>query len=423
MTAMSPHKTLLLVGHKAETVRRAKALGLDVILLQHRSKLDREQLALADVTFIVDYTDWSVVRPLVETAHRIWGIAAAVSLTEPGLDIAGRINDLLGLGGTGHEVSHRLRDKWVMRRHLAAMGQTTIGAALVDDRASIAAFGAGHGYPFIVKPTDMTAGWGVLPVAGPDDVERVWGDVERRRATGVTRGTTLFEIQDFLMEEYVDGPEYSIEAFSFAGRHVVVAVTEKLVDPVRFVELGHTLPARIDRSLERRVVAAVKRFLDVMGLRDGPSHTEVRIGPRGPVVIESHNRIGGDRIRDLVQAAYGIDLAVYAVGWPLRLVDELPDRPRARAGACVRFVHGRPGRVAAVPGIEALRARPEVLAAELTVGAGDVVGPLQDNWDRMGLVAVRGSDSDGAVALCEQLVASIDIQMIDEGSLMARPAA
>jgi biotin carboxylase len=227
----------------------------------------------------------------------------------------------------------------------------------------------------------------------------------------VTRGTTLLEIQDFLMEEYVSGPEYSIEAFSFDGRHVVVAVSETLVDPVGFVELGHALPARIDPSLEREIVAAVTRFLDVMGLRDGPSHTEVRIGPRGPVVIESHDRIGGDRISDLVRDAYGIDLTAYAVGWPLRLVEELSERPRPFGAACVRFLRGRPGRVVALPGLDELRARPDVVAAELTVGVGDVVRPLQDNWDRIGLVAVRGSDGDAAVALCEQLVAAVEAEV------------
>jgi hypothetical protein len=255
-------KTLLLVGHETEAVRRAKAFGLHVILLQHRSTLDREQLELADVTFVVDYTDWSVVRPLVESVDRIWGVDAALSLTEPGLDTVGRINDLLGLGGTGFEVSHRLRDTRLMRRHLAAMGQATIGAA-------------------------------------------------------------------------VRGPAYSIEAFSFAGRHVVVAVTETLVDPAGLVELGPTVPARIIASLEQAIVAAVTRFLDVMRLCDGPTHTEVRIGPRGPVVVESRDLIGGDRITELVRDAYGIDLTVYAVGWPLRLVEELPERPREPVAAGV----------------------------------------------------------------------------------------
>jgi ATP-grasp domain len=260
-------KTLLLVGHETAAVRRAKAFGLHVVLLQQRGALDREQLQLADVTFVVDDTDWSVLRPLVESVDRVWGVDAALSPTEPGLDTAGRINDLLGLGGTGFEVTRRLRDTRLMRRQLAAMGQATIGAALA--------------------------------------------------------------------EEDLRGPAYGVEAFSFAGRHVVVAVTEKLVDRAGVVELGHTLPARIDGSLEQAIVAAVTRFLDVMGLRDGPTHSEVRIGPRGPVVIASRNLIGGDGIGDLVHDAYGIDLTVYAVGWPLRLVEELPERPRVPGAAGV----------------------------------------------------------------------------------------
>lgn len=411
---MDPDKTLLLIGHKTETILKAKAFGLDVILMQHASKFAPEQAALADVTFVVDYTDWSVVRPLAEAAHRIWGLRAALSLTEPGLEVAGRISDLLGLGGTSFEVSRRLRDKWEMRRHLEASGAATIGAGLVTDRASLARFGDDHGYPFIVKPTNLTAGFGLLPVSTPDDVEPVWSEIQQLRETGVTYGTTLFTIADFLMEEYVSGPEYSIEGFSFGGRHAVVAVTEKLVDPHRFVELGHTLPARIDSVLEQEIVDAVRRFLDVMELRDGPSHTEVRLGARGPVVIESHNRIGGDRIGDLVRAAYGIDLADYAVGWPFRLVDELPDRPQALGGACVRFLHGRSGRVVGLHGLAALRARPEVLAAELTVGVGQVVRPLHNNWDRLGLVAVRAASSEAADALCHELLASLHVETVPE---------
>jgi len=405
-----PDNTLLLIGHKTETVRRAKALGLDVILLQHKSKLEPEQAKLADVTFIVDYRDWDVVRPLVEASHRTWGIRAALSLTEPGLDTAARINDLFGLGGTGYEVSHRLRDKYEMRRHLASAGADTISGSLVDDRASLVAFGDEHGYPFVVKPTDMTAGWGVLPVARAADAPRVWAEIQRLRREGVSYGTTLFTIQGFLMEEYVSGPEFSVEAFSFEGRHAVVAVTEKLISPDRFVELGHTLPARLDIELEHAIVDATRRFLDDIGLENGPSHTEVKVGARGPVVIESHNRIGGDRIGDLVRAAFGIDLVEYALGWPFRLVEELPDRPQPLAGACVRFLHGHSGQVVALGGLEEVEARPDVLAAELSVEVGDVLRPLQNNWDRLGLVAVRERDSDAAVALCDELVGALRIE-------------
>jgi hypothetical protein len=410
---IDPDKTVLIVGHKTETVRRAKGFGLNVILLQHKTKLEPEQAALADMTCLVDYTDWDTVRPLVKTLYRHWGFRAAISLTEPGLDIAGRINDLFGLGGTSYEVSHRLRDKWAMRRHLAASGARSIGAALVQDRASLGRFGAQHGYPFIVKPTDMTAGFGVLPVQAPVDVDRVWSEVQELRRTGVTYGTTLFSIDDFLMEEYVEGPEFSVEGFSFAGRHVLVTVTEKLTDPLYFAELGHTVPARIDASVRGHIMETVKDFLDVMGVKDGPSHTEVRVGTQGPVVIESHNRIGGDHILDLVKAAFGVDLADYTVGWPFGLVSELPDQVDQKGGACVRFLHGGPGQVAAVGSVDSLARQPDVLVAEVSVQVGDLVRPLRNNWDRLGLVAVVGADSDTAAARCEELVPQLPVT-IDE---------
>jgi biotin carboxylase len=412
---VTPEKTMLLVGHPTEAVRKAKSLGLNVILFQHKQKFESQQAELADVTFLVDYTDWAVTRPLARAAQELWGFSIALSLTDPGLEVVGLINDEHGLAGTGFEVSRLFKNKWAMRRRLLEAGAATVGAELVADRDSMRAFGDQYGYPFIVKPIDLSGGFGVHRVSVPADIEHTWAQVVGMRETGMTRGpSALFTIGDFLMEEYASGPEYSVEAFSFSGRHVIVAVTEKLVDETHFAELGHTVPARLDSDTEQEIVGTVIHFLDVMGLSDGPSHTEIRVGTRGPVIIESHNRAGGDRIRDLVQAAYGFDFMTYAVGWPFRLVDELPDRPPSSGGACVRFLLGTPGRVEAISGIRELRSAPGVIAAEFYVDVGDTVRPLQDNFDRLGLVAVSGPDSDAAVRICEKMIAEVvDIQIAD----------
>ncbi|NEC75237.1 ATP-grasp domain-containing protein, partial [Streptomyces rochei] len=343
---MVPERTLLVLGHLTEPLRIARDLGLNVILIQHKDKFDPEQVRLADVTFIADFTDWTVVEPLARAAHQLWNFSAAISLTEPGLEIAGRVNDLFGLGGTGYETARLLRDKLAMRRHLAAVApRFAIGAEPLTGRDSLAAFGRAHGYPFVVKPVDLTAGFGIFKVSGPEDVDAVWERVGAVRDAGVDRGTTLYEVHDYLIEEYIPGPEFSVETFSFAGRHVVVAITEKLVDETHFAELGHALPARLDPDDERAVEEAVAAFLDAMGVQDGPGHTEIRLSPRGPLVIEGHNRNGGGHIQTLVEAAYGIDLTRYAIAWPFGLVDPLDGRPEARAAGCARGVTGRPGTV------------------------------------------------------------------------------
>ncbi|MEV6209048.1 ATP-grasp domain-containing protein [Kitasatospora sp. NPDC051914] len=412
---MVPERTLLLIGHLTEPVRIAKELGLNVILVQHKEKFQPEQAELADVTLIADYTDWSVLEPLVRAAHTIWKFSAALSLTEPGLEVAGRVNDLFGLGGTGFEPARLLRDKLAMRRHLAAVGAPTVAAEPLAGRESMTAFGAAHGYPFVVKPVDLTAGFALFKVDGPQDVDEVWERIDAVRQSGMDRGTTLYTVTEFLMEQYIDGPEFSVESFSFGGRHVVVAITEKLTDGRHFVELGHAQPARLGAADEARIVEAVSAFLDAIGIADGPGHTELRLSSRGPLIIEGHNRLGGDHIPDLVQAAYGIDLTRYALAWPFGLVEPLTERPEPVAAGCVRGVIGRPGRVAEITGVDELRTHPAVLAFDLAARVGSVIRPIQDNWDRLGLLAVTAPDTDAAVLLCEQLRDTVlTVRMEDE---------
>lgn len=422
---MKRDATLLLVGGHDETVRKAKELGLRLLLLQHPDKVTAEQEGLADVLRVVDYTDWTAVEPVARELWRTPGFDVALSLTEPGLDNAGLINDLFALGGTGYEVTRRFRDKLAMRRHLAGLEPGGPHAAPLRRREELDEFGARHGHPFIVKPTDATASIGVFRVDGPEDAERVWAAVEGLRGTRTDRVSTLYVLEEFLMEEYVDGREFSVECFSFAGRHVMVTITEKFVDETCFAELGHAVPARLEEPVRERVRECVSRFLDLVGLRDGVSHTEVRIGARGPVVIESHNRVAGDAIPELVRGAYGIDLTTYALGWPFGLVPELPDRPQAHAGASARFLVSGPGRVESIDGVGDALALPDVLDVRITAKPGDVVHSLRDNWDRLGLVAVTGQDTADAIRRGAEVIRDlvhIRVAGDDGESRLAHPA-
>ena len=74
----------------------------------------------------------------------------------------------------------------------------------------------------------------------------------------------------------MEGPELSVESFSFGGRHVVLAVTQKSCS-ANFVEIGHALPAALPDSIEEAVTASVRTFLDLVGLKDGPAHTEIKL--------------------------------------------------------------------------------------------------------------------------------------------------
>jgi biotin carboxylase len=405
---------LLIVGGRIQTQRKAVELGVRFVLIQHKEHFVPESVELAEAVLIADYTDWDTVRPLVEAAHKVYGFTRVVSITEPGLVPAARISDLLNLGGTSERTAELIRDKLAMRRHLAAHGSpeavaASVAAAEINGPNDLWSFGEAHGYPFVLKPADATASLGIVRVDSPEQAEDAWAEAEALRARTDLQWGSFFTIDRFLAEEFIEGPEYSVEAFSFAGRHVVLAITEKLTGTDAFVELGHALPARLDPAVEQEVVDCVGSFLDAVELKDGATHTELRITPKGPKIIESHNRMGGDRIFDLLDAAYGINLEQWTVAWQFRLIEPLTERPIPRCSAATRFLSAEPGLVTDVRGVDEALAEAGTLDVELTVRPGRTVPPLQGNWDRVGQVLATAATTEAAVATAERLSRSVTV--------------
>lgn len=222
-------------------------------------------------------------------------------------------------------------------------------------------------------------------------------------------------VDRFLVEEWIQGPEFSVETFSFEGRHVAAAITEKLAPG--FIEWGHVQPARLSPLDEAALVHRVTEFLDVMGLRDGVAHTEVRLSPAGPRIIESHNRVAGGRVMDLTLPCYGVDLEELSVGWPFRLVPALRERPTPTGGTCVNFLTADAGRVVSIEGLEEIRAHPGVRDVQVGVAVGDVIPETADNFDRndIGSIVAGAADATSAVELTAALASKLSIVTVAPG--------
>lgn len=132
----------------------------------------------------------------------------------------------------------------------------------------------------IVKPADSPGGRGIALIESPDardDVGRAF-----HRAIQFSRAGQV------LIEEFVSGPEYSVEAITIGGHTRIVAVTDKVTTgPPYFVETGHSQPCQ-----SSAVAVAVLCKLAVDAIDNSASHTEIRIGPNGPRVIEIGARLG-----------------------------------------------------------------------------------------------------------------------------------
>jgi biotin carboxylase len=403
---------VLLISGRPQAVHKAAGLGLGVLWLQHRKPVESGAADAADAVIMMDYRDREAAMEMVRAAHKSFGFSRVVTLVDQAAELAAAINEEFGLPGLRPAQAHRFRDKLAMRGWLRSCGlEPDVAAGPVASAADLAGFGARHGYPLILKPVDGTASRGVLQVDSPAEAETAWRAATILRERGDLPFAAYYPVRDFMAEEYLDGPEYSAEAFSFAGRHSVIAITSKIMSKSHagFVEMGHAQPAALDNDQERVIVEHVTAFLDVMGLGDGASHTELKLTARGPRIVEGHCRVAGGRVMDLVAAAYGIDLESYAVGWPFRRFPELPARPVPRAAAATAFLTAEPGTVEAIEGAEEVRACPSVLDLEIDVKVGDTVPELTDNFCRPGQVLVTAASTSAATDLAADLARRVRI--------------
>jgi biotin carboxylase len=399
---------VLLISGRPQAVRKAAGLGLRVLWLQHRKPVESGVADAADAVLMMDYRDREAAMEMVRAAHKSFGFSRVVTLVDQAAELAAAINEEFGLPGLRPAQAHRFRDKLAMRGWLRSCGlELDVAAGAVASAVDLAGFGARHGYPLVLKPVDGTASRGVLRVGSQAEAESAWRAATSLRDRDDLPFAAYYPVRDFLAEEYLDGREFSVEAFSFAGRHSVIAITSK--SQAGFVEMGHAQPAVLGEDQERVIVEHVTAFLDVMGLRDGASHTELKLTARGPRIVEGHCRVAGGRVLDLVAAAYGIDLESYAVGWPFGLLPELPARPLPRAAAATAFLTAEPGTVVAIEGAEEVRGCPSVLDLEIDVAVGDTVPELTDNFCRPGQVLVTAASTGAATELAAELARRVRI--------------
>jgi biotin carboxylase len=223
-----------------------------------------------------------------------------------------------------------------------------------------------------------------------------------------------------LVEEYVDGPEVTVVGFSSDGDFVPLAVTDRVTaEPPAFgVALAHVWPSRYAEA----AAEVTRRAVEALGIQDGPSYTQLRIGPGGPDVIEVAARLGGGHDAELVEAATGVDvnwLALAAALGRRTALDQVTGHYAERVGGAVtRFLVAPPG---VLESVEVPQGLPGVLRTRIYREPGYVLTPLRRGSDRAGAVLAVGRTREEAVARAEAAAERVRFLTADAGASVQAP--
>ncbi|MES4890669.1 ATP-grasp domain-containing protein [Streptomyces sp. NPDC096012] len=330
-----------------------------------------------------------------------------IGFAEPQVVAAALAQERYGLRGPSLHAAVVSRNKALQRALFGAHGVPQPAhlhvARIADARAWML-----ERLPVVVKPLNLSGSEGVELVRTPEAVEEV---VARRAGEG-----------QLLVEEAVDGPEYSWEALVREGEVLFENLTAKeTTPPPYFVELVHRCGHDPDPAAADRIRELTSGVLRAIGMRTGLVHLEFRTSTAGPVLMEVAVRTPGDYLPDAIGLTYGFDLYEAVVRLALGL--PLPDLPRRPVSyAATVFPTAPPGTVTGITGVESVTAHPAVVRVRLRRRPGDTVRPLTSSGQRIGHVLVAAgspAERDDAVRFVRE---TLRVEVVPTGpAAPARP--
>lgn len=390
-------KTIMMLGAgllQIPAIRKAKELGLSVIAADYDPGAPGFQYA--DVCLPVSTLD---EEEIYRQALRLRPDRIITSTSDAPVYVAACVSRRLGLESfLSPEDARCATNKAFMRRRLAACGVPIPEFYIAENKDEFDKALSHFPDRCVIKPADSAGSRGVrlFRRGGERSSDEVYAYSRKFSRSGTV-----------LVEEFLEGPEVSVEGFSVDGVETVAAVTDKLVSaPPYFVEIGHSQPSRLDPETLRAILNIAAMAAEALHICNGPSHTEVKITKSGPKIVEIAARLGGDFITSrLVPLSTGIDMVGNSIRQEIGLPIDLT--PGFHRGSAVRFFTSGDGILQKAEGLEEARRMQGVEEAVLYRKAGDAVHQTESSGGRLGHVIASADTAEGAMRICERAKSSV----------------
>ena len=391
-------KRLMIVGASVlqiPAILKAKSMGLYVGVVDFNPHAIGIQYA--DEFFNASTMDEDAVLKAAEDFKPDGIMTLATDMPMRGVSKA---SDKLHLHSISYETSFKATDKYEMIKAFKAYGVPAPWFFDVDSFEDLKALDGKVDFPCIIKPTDNAGSRGVAKVK---NCEELLENYEYSHSCS-RHGKVI-------VEEYLDGPEVSVEVMVVNGEVNILQITDKITtDSPHFVEMGHTQPSRLSEGIQSQIRAVAKLACKSIGLDKGPAHVEMKVTSRGPVMIELGARMGGDNITThLVPLSTGIDMVKATIDVAL---GETPDIiPTLHNGSAIRYFEVPLGTIKSIEGVKDALKIPGIKQITFTKEVGEKTTPIKCSNDRIGFVIAQGENAEKAVETCEKAMATIKIHI------------
>lgn len=383
-----------------DVIEKAKSMGYYVLAVDGNPKAPG--FNVADKAICADIVNEETMLKIARDEH-VDGVIHPCS--EVSMAVMGRINDELGLSGISREQAICATNKHLMRKAFEKGNAPSPKSILAQDAEDAwSRLQNEFDTDAILKPSRNSGSRGIAKVSRNMDK----GDFIR------AYDEALSESRDHsvLIEQFIEGPEFSIEMIVWQGEiHVLTVTDKKTTGAPHFVELGHNQPSCFSATDVETLKAAAVAGVRALGVNNCACHAEAKLMNGKAYLMEVGARLGGDFIStELTHLSTGIDMVAAAIDVALGVEPDLSAKEEPK-GVCIRYFCPKPGKLVSILNTEVLN-NPHVYLWEIYPKEGDVIPAVTSSLCRSGHVIVTEKTPQKAIELAERLIESVKFETV-----------
>ena len=401
-------KYLLVIGggiFQVPAIKAAKSMGLKVVVTDYNR--EAEGMLMADYPIEVSTRNINLTVNAAKQFHESCPLDGVMTVGTDASQTVAAVANALNLPGIPFEVAERSTDKIKMRRRLRKMGVAVPSFRPVWTMEDLENAVKEMPLPLVIKPCDNMGARGVKLISERHEASLAFREAKEASISG-----------KLVVEEYMDGPELSLDALIFNGHIQVTGIGDRIIQRAPyFVEVGHTLPSNQPQEKLNLATELFCSAIKALGIDIGAAKGDIKLTKDGPKVIEIAARLSGGWMSTYTYPlATGVNLMKAAIEIAL---GETPTDLKQKYDfvSVERAIIPIPGKILTIKGVDDARKIKGVKEVIFLKEAGDSVDELRSNVGKTGYVITAAKTREEAIRINELARQTIQVKIGEPSEL------
>jgi len=398
---MYKNKKLLILGgseFQIPLILKAKELGIITYVVD--ISLEAPAMEYADYKYQSSVKD---VTKVFDIAKEIMPDGVTVGMVDIAVPACANIIEKLNLHGISVDSSIKATNKYEMikcfeENHVPSPKFQYITSEDLDKVTKCE-----MNFPVIIKPIDMAGSRGIYLANNNEEFLKA-----------LKESSNIGDSGSLLIEEYMVGPEVSVELVISKGIPKVIQITDKTTTGApHFAEIGHLQPSKLSDETKEQIKRVACAAAKSLGLYNSLGHAELKITNEGPKMVEIGARAGGDAIGEqLILLSTGVDFGKIAIDIAFGYDIEIPET--IHNVSCIKFIQSKKGILKSFEGIEKAKSIKNIYDIKFIGIIGKEYEEPVNNSGRLGYVISCGENYDEVINACNKAIETIKIEFEGE---------